>query len=101
MKADRVPWTGCRLVRALAVHAVAAGCPVTVLDARRHPWSSATFEGERHRICVVLPETDAARAWLAALPEAEFRLPGLLVADVAVRGSGATYEIEMLVLEEA
>lgn len=101
MRAERAPWTGCRLVRALAVSGLAAGCPVTVLDARRHPWSSATFEGERHRICVVLPETEAARVWLAALPEAEFRLPGLLVADVAVRGFGPTYEIEMLVLDEA
>lgn len=101
MKAARTPWSGCRLVRALAVHGLAAGCPVTVLDARSHPWSSATFEGERHRIAIMVPETSAAQAWLAALPEAEFRLPGLLVADLAVRGAMPAFEIEMLVLDEA
>lgn len=101
MRAERTPWSGCRLVRALALHALAAGCSVTILDARSHPWSSATFKGERHRITVALPADGAATAWLAGLPEAEFRLSGLLVADVAVRGTGATREIEMLVLDEA
>jgi len=101
MRADRTPWSGCRLVRALALHGSAAGCPVTVLDARSHPWSSATFEGERHRISVAVPDTAAAREWLAALPEAEFRLTGLLVADVAVCGAMPGFEIEMLVLDEA
>lgn len=96
-----MPWSGCRLVRALAIDALAAGCSVTVLDARSHPWSSATFEGERHRITVAIPDDAATRAWLAALPEAEFRLPGLLVADVAVRGDAPSVEIEMLVLDEA
>jgi len=90
-----------RLGRALLATASTANCPLTILSVQSRPWSSATFVGAQHRLAVAVPDTDAARAWLATLPEAEFHLPGLLVADLAVRPAGTGWEIEVLLLDEA
>lgn len=100
MRADAVSVSGGRLARALLDAAAAAGCSALLLASRSHPWASATFTGARHRLRLAVPDTDAARAWADALPEAEFRLPRQLVADVAVRRLGAELEVEALVLDE-
>jgi hypothetical protein len=91
---------GGRLARAVLEKAAAAGVPSILLSARSHPWASITFSGGRHELRLSVPDTEAARAWIDALPEAEFRLPGLLVADLAVRRAGAEVEVEALVLDD-
>ena len=68
-------------------------------------WSSATFGGERHVIRLTLADDDRAAAWLAALPEAELRVFGRLVADLAVtevsrRDGGVSAAIEALTIFE-
>ncbi len=69
-------------------------------------WASATFIGARHTIRLTARDENALAAWLADLPEAQFRLPGHLVVDVAISGidrrSGiADVAIEALTIEEA
>ena len=101
MRLDTVAVAGARFARALLDGAAAAGCPALLLRSRSRPWVSATFQGSRHRVWLATPDTDAARAWIAALPEAEFHLPRQLVADLAARRDGAELEVEALVLDEA
>lgn len=51
------------------------------------PWASATFIGARHGLTLVLRGEDAAaraRELATQLPEAQFALPGHLVADLVV-----------------
>ncbi|WP_139810020.1 hypothetical protein [Sphingomonas azotifigens] len=48
------------------------------------PWASVSFTGARHRIALEMAATDAAYAWLAALPELDLPLRGHLVADLHV-----------------
>lgn len=51
------------------------------------PWASATFIGARHALTLVLMGEDAslrAEALAVMLPEANFAIPGHVVADVAV-----------------
>lgn len=74
----------------------------------RRPWASATFTGMRHRLEVRIDETGAggeAQRLMRSLPEMDFRLPGHLVADIALierRGAdgGMAFTIEALTIEE-
>lgn len=72
-----------RLLRAL----LPAIGPSTVIATRSVPWSSATFEGARHRIALRIEGPDA-RERAAALPrtigELEIAMPGAFVADIVV-----------------
>lgn len=64
-----------------------AGDPAELVDSLLKPWCSATFVGARHELRLRLWGEDAAdRAdrVAAALPDADFRLPGHIVADLAV-----------------
>jgi hypothetical protein len=50
-------------------------------------WASATFSGTRHAVRLAFAGAEAVaagEAFIAALPEHEFTLPGQLVADAAV-----------------
>ncbi len=102
---SRGPDVGTLLERALVAGAERAGCPLAALDAEWTRWASATFNGARHVLRLAGADLPALAAWLAALPEAEFRLRGHLVADVTVtsvsREDGqAVVGIEALTLEE-
>lgn len=93
------------LGRALEASAARAGVAMTIGRRQSTAWSSATFEGSRLRFAIEAPCTDALRAWLAALPDAEWRLPGHLVADICATerqeaAGRATVSLEALTLIE-
>ena len=53
-------------------------------------WNSLTFSGERHRIELRIPAPDAdgiGRRLLGGLEDAEFAIPGQIVADIAADGA--------------
>lgn len=107
MRYDRIGISaGQRLERALLVH---AGENAAILESREQPWASATFTGQRHRISLRLDGTKAhgrARLLAARLPDLEFALPRLLVADIMVTAchldqpESAILEIEALTIIE-
>jgi hypothetical protein len=71
-------------------------------------WASATFRGARHSLSLHLDGAtadDRATRLAETLGEVEFRLPGHLVADIALTGrksnaAGTAIEIEALTLED-
>lgn len=66
-----------------------AGADARTASASLKPWCSATFVGARHSLELVLAGEDAgarAVALAATLVDAEFRIAGHIVADVAVDG---------------
>lgn len=92
---------GTQLERALVHGAREAGIALAILSADWSRWASATFTGARHRVTVAAPASPAFDAWLAALPEAEFKLRGHLVADLVVgddRHDRDLVEVELEVL---
>jgi hypothetical protein len=53
------------------------------------PWASVTFSGARHRVALILEGEAAAAAadtFLAGMEDAEFDLPGHILADIALAG---------------
>ena len=93
------------LERALRDAAERAGCPVTVPASHATGWASATFTGERHMLTLAGKANPALDAWLDALPEAEWKLCGQLVADLCVMarhrtGDDLHAEIEVLTVED-
>lgn len=64
-----------------------------LLAMEERAWASATFSGARHTITLRFTGTkdcEVADVFIEALPEHEFGLPGLLVADAQVRA--VTYD---------
>lgn len=58
-----------------------------VLSHSEKAWASITFAGARHSLALLFAGDEAVRAgeaFIAALPEHEFALPGQLVADAAI-----------------
>jgi len=68
---------------------------------RSRDWSSSLFCGVRLTVEIAGAENEAFETWLAALPEAEFRLRGHFVAsaDLVERREGAAV-VEFLLVEE-
>jgi hypothetical protein len=101
---SRGPDAGTQLERALVRDAAGAGIALAILAADRTRWASVTFSGARHRLSIAAAPSPRLDAWLAALPEAEFRLRGHLVADVALaserRGELVEIELEALTVED-
>lgn len=75
-------------------------------------WASVTFEGTRHTLELVFAGGEAVaagEAFIAALPDHEFAVPGQLVADATVASAEhvllpeprLTVEIEVLLLKDA
>ena len=67
-------------------------------------WCSMTFAGQRLEIECTPIEGQCIDAWETALPDREFSVPNLLVADIAVTSSendrgGCTILIEALVID--
>ncbi|HKX22074.1 MAG TPA: hypothetical protein VJM81_02230 [Rhizorhapis sp.] len=85
-----------------------AGEGAEILSSSGRPWSSATFSGARHKTVLKISGGDAhvrAQQFAAKVPEAEFRLPGHIVADAVVEAwtweSGkATMELALLTVED-
>lgn len=76
--------TGDRLREALLGLAEYRG---QVLTHSERAWASITFAGTRHTLALLFAGEDAVaagEAFVAALPEHEFALPGQLVADAAI-----------------
>ena len=85
-----------RLVRLLAAE-LADGATIGASTLR--PWASASFVGARHLFpCTGDRPTKALEDRLIA---AEWRLPGHIVADVAIEpGDGLAFTIEILTVED-
>ena len=71
-----------------------AGVPrdrILLSHARSVDWQSLTFVGERHELQLRIPGPASgplAERLCAGLEEAEFDVPGQIVADIAIRGGG-------------
>ena len=88
------------LIRALK--AALPDAEFTLLSSR--DWCSMTFAGQQMLIECIPLESQCTDAWATALPEREFSVPNLLVADIAVTSSkndrgGRTILIEALVID--
>jgi hypothetical protein len=96
---SRWPDPGTQLERALVRSAAEIGVVLSPIGATATPWASVTFTGARHRLTMFAVRSSALDAWLAGLPEAEFRLRGHLVADLAVTGAIDAVELMEVTLE--
>ena len=96
---SRGPDAGALLERALVGSAADAGIRLTVCAADWSRWASVTFSGARHRMSVSAAPSPQLDVWLAALPEAEFRLRGHLLADLALAGERRSAELVEIELE--
>jgi hypothetical protein len=85
-----------RLTRLLAAE---LGGDITIGVSTLRPWASANFVGARH----LFPCTgdQSAKALQDRLVTTEWRLPGHIVADVAIEpGDGTAFTIEILTVED-
>ncbi len=58
-----------------------------LLTHSKKAWASITFAGTRHRVSLLFAGAEAVaagEAFIAALPDHEFSIPGQLVADASV-----------------
>lgn len=106
-KARRTPW----MPLLSAVLDLAQG-QAELLRHIERAWASVTFSGSKHTVVLAFDGADkvlAGEALIDALPEHEFTLPRLLVADAAVvrvehsalPQPRLEVEVELLVLDEA
>ncbi len=75
------------LLRSLLARAAVDRDRILLTEFRSTDWQSLTFIGERHEFQLRVPGPDAADVLsriLSGLDEAEFEVPGHLVADIAV-----------------
>ena len=98
------------LLRALLERAGVPRDRILLTDARTVDWQSLTFIGERHELQLRIPGAGSgalAERLCAGIEDAEFAIPGQIVADITVRGvplrqdDGAViFTIEALTIEE-
>jgi len=98
------------LVRALLNRAGVDRNRILLSDFRSTDWRSLTFAGERHQLQLRIPGPRAAAVaelLTRDLGEAEFTIPGHIVADIAVDGAmiehadgAVSLTIEALTVEE-
>jgi hypothetical protein len=78
------------LFRALVGRARVPRDRILLTDAESTDWRSLTFTGERHVIQLRVPGPDAGSVVTRlcdGLEEAEFSIPGVIVADIGVAGA--------------
>lgn len=78
------------LFRALAGRAGVPRDRILLTEVESIEWQSLTFTGERHEIKLRVPGPDSVgivRRMCAGLADAEFSIPGILVADIGVLGA--------------
>ncbi len=89
-----------------------AGAEANLLTHEETPWASITFAGTRHELTLDFDGIAGCKAgerFIAALPDHEFAIPGMLVADATVCKVESSYAPEprmvvtatLLLLEEA
>jgi hypothetical protein len=98
------------LLRALLERAGVPRDRILLTDARTVDWQSLTFIGERHELQLRIPGAGSgalAERLCAGIEDAEFAIPGQIVADITVRGvplrqddGAVTFTIEALIIEE-
>jgi len=77
------------LLRALIARAGVERDRILLTEARSTDWQSLTFVGERHHFSLRItgPDSDAViERMCEGLQDAEFSIPGQIVADIAVLG---------------
>ena len=78
------------LIRVMIGRAQVERNRILLTDVHSVDWRSLTFTGERHQIAFRVTGRDSAEVaerMCAGLEEAEFSIPGLIVADIATLGS--------------
>jgi hypothetical protein len=78
------------LLRLLTARAGVARDRILLTDAHSTDWRSLTFTGERHHLSLRIPgpgSRDVVRRMCAGLEDAEFSIPGLMVADIGLVGT--------------
>ena len=108
----RVPMSpaAAALYRALVVRSNVPRDRALLTSIQSVDWQSLTLSGERHEIGIRLAGPDAAvaaRSLCDGLADAEFAIPGLIVADIEIAGTPVTeadgaieVRIEALTIEE-
>ena len=74
-----------------------AGSEAQFLTHEEMPWASITFSGSRHELRLDFDGIAACKAgerFIAALPEHEFTIPGMLVADATIGEVDSRYTPE-------
>jgi hypothetical protein len=109
---NRIPMSGAAsaLLRALIGRAGVRRDRILLSDAESIDWRSLTFTGERHRLQLRIPEPHSAyiaERMCAGLEDAEFSIPGVIVADIALTappscgaGGSTSVTIEALTVTE-
>jgi hypothetical protein len=78
------------LLRALIARGGVALNRILLSDAESVDWRSLTFTGERHHLQLRIPPPDShaiVERMCAGLEDAEFSIPGIIVADIAIIGA--------------
>ena len=78
------------LLRALIARSGVARDRILLIDAQSVDWRSLTFTGERHLIELRVSEPysqEVTQRMCAGLEDAEFSIPGVIVADIGVAGT--------------
>jgi hypothetical protein len=81
------------LLRALAARAGVPRDRIVLIEVRSTDWQSLTFAGERHHFELRIHRPgsgEVARRMCDGIADAEFSIPGLLVADIALDGAPPT-----------
>lgn len=86
---NRIPMSpaAAALLRALAGRAHVTRDRILLSDVRSVDWRSLTFTGERHQLELRVPGPDSLHVverMCAGLEDAEFSIPGVIVADIGM-----------------
>lgn len=98
------------LLRALIARKPQARDRILLIECRSTDWQSLTFVGERHEMSLRIRGPDAEVTYAAltgGISDAEFPLPGHVLADVAIFGAPArnadgsiSFAIEALTIQD-
>ena len=90
------------LLRALLGRAGIERHRILLTNFRSVDWNSLTFTGERHAISLRIPGPDAAMvaaSLISGLEEADFAIPGQIVADITLTGPPYSQADGAIILE--